>query len=176
MKVWGIHVSNARRIVAASSKKRAAELVGVTYHQFTVFASETRNATEVKLALTKPGTVYETFSAWGDGPWEAITPKETEAQTIKSPIFQVEEKVTSRTKFEEWAKRKGFPQQDWPNMFHAWQAGRRSHDTLFQDIREEACHKAHFSSPTGIEWSRGKIMGLCDRALFDLFDTHEETS
>ena len=59
-KVYGIGwMGRYRRIVAASSQKEAAQLIGTTLHHFREYASITGNKEEVELAMSEPGTVWE---------------------------------------------------------------------------------------------------------------------
>ena len=46
-----------RAVVAAPSKKRAAELLEQTMYTFNNYASETANEKDIKLAMAKPETV-----------------------------------------------------------------------------------------------------------------------
>ena len=75
LKVWGVGwMGRSRRIVAATSKKRAAELVGTSLYHFNEYASETANRTEFELAMSKPGTVFEQRCeySYSYSPWEEI--------------------------------------------------------------------------------------------------------
>lgn len=47
----------ARAVVAAPSKKRAAELLGQSMYIFNNYTCETGNKEDIKLALAKPETV-----------------------------------------------------------------------------------------------------------------------
>jgi hypothetical protein len=47
----------ARAVVAAPSKKRAAELLGLSTYMFNNYASETWNEEDLKLALAEPEKV-----------------------------------------------------------------------------------------------------------------------
>jgi hypothetical protein len=51
-----------RTIVAATSKKKAAELVGVSLYGFSDFWCETGNDTELETALASPMTVFKSSS------------------------------------------------------------------------------------------------------------------
>lgn len=77
LKVWGIGwCGTHRRIVATTSKKRAAELVGTSFYHFNEFASITGNETEVALAMAKPETVYESLdNHLDDDDWKEVTRK-----------------------------------------------------------------------------------------------------
>lgn len=54
-----------RTIVAAKSKKKAAELVGESLHQFRQYWSETGNDIEIKTALKMPGVVFQASTSMG---------------------------------------------------------------------------------------------------------------
>lgn len=76
LKVWGIYwCGTHRRIVAAATKKGAAELLGVTYYHFNEFASITANETEVALAMGKPGIVFECLNDYRNTDWKEIPSK-----------------------------------------------------------------------------------------------------
>lgn len=47
-----------RAVVAAPSQKRAAELVGISVGQFRQFWGITGNSEEIRVALSRPGTVF----------------------------------------------------------------------------------------------------------------------
>ena len=82
MKVFGGLVfrgsRQVRTIVAAKSKTKAAEAVHETLHQFRSYWCETGNATELSIALARPGQVFMASGAMGkdfrpvvyiDGAW-----------------------------------------------------------------------------------------------------------
>lgn len=72
IKVWGVGwMGTHRRIVATTSKKRAAELIGTSYYHFNEYASQTGNKEEVELAMSKPETVFEHRDFSGQ-PWKEI--------------------------------------------------------------------------------------------------------
>ncbi|MGE8063800.1 hypothetical protein [Pseudomonas sp. NPDC089569] len=62
LKVFGgltmVKGKQVRTIVAASSQKKAAELVGVSLSYLRGYWSETGNAVELKTALSQPGVVF----------------------------------------------------------------------------------------------------------------------
>ena len=63
-KVWGgeifIEGKQKRAIVATKTKKEAINLFQVSYHRFINYCCETGNETEIKIALSKPNTVFYT--------------------------------------------------------------------------------------------------------------------
>lgn len=66
MKVWGgCFDGTTRHIVAAKTKKAAAEALGVTLYSLNGWAAETGNDLELATALAEPGVV---FSAPASGP------------------------------------------------------------------------------------------------------------
>lgn len=50
--------SQTRRIVATTSQKKAAELVGWSLHSFRQYWTETGNEVEVQVATATPGVVF----------------------------------------------------------------------------------------------------------------------
>jgi hypothetical protein len=52
------HVRQCRAIVAATTKKEAAEKFGISMHEANGFMSETGNDEEIALAMSKPGQVF----------------------------------------------------------------------------------------------------------------------
>jgi hypothetical protein len=64
----------ARSIVAAKTKKAAAEAFGFTTYYMNNWASETWNETEVAVATAKPGTVFY-FDQYGDRQWHELREK-----------------------------------------------------------------------------------------------------
>lgn len=59
LKVFGGCLTGSdRTIVAATTKKRAAELLRVSIHYFNSYCNETGNEAEVQLALSNPEVVY----------------------------------------------------------------------------------------------------------------------
>lgn len=54
-----------RTIVAASSQKRAAEILNIGLYDFRSRFSETVNPVELKIALAKPGVVFQASSTMG---------------------------------------------------------------------------------------------------------------
>jgi len=72
IKVWGIGwMETHRRIVATTSKKIAAGLIGTSFYHFNEYASETGNKEEVELAMSKPGTVFERRD-FSKQPWKEV--------------------------------------------------------------------------------------------------------
>jgi hypothetical protein len=69
LKVFGgltvVKGKQVRTIVATTSKKKAAELVGESIHQINTWWEETGNATEVAVATAKPDTVFVASSDMG---------------------------------------------------------------------------------------------------------------
>lgn len=70
LKVYGglIHSGAAgqlRTIVAATSRAKAAELLGVTVCEMAAYWSETGNKDELAFALSNPGQVYQATSSMG---------------------------------------------------------------------------------------------------------------
>ena len=63
MKVYGTdqyfkqNVRQCRAVVAAKSKKRAAELLGMSMYTFNNYACETGNKKELEKAMAQPETV-----------------------------------------------------------------------------------------------------------------------
>jgi hypothetical protein len=58
MKVYGMSFGRERGIVAAKTKRAAAEAFGVTLHAFNGFACPTGNPEEIEIAMGKPGTPF----------------------------------------------------------------------------------------------------------------------
>jgi hypothetical protein len=58
-------LAQVRTIVAASSKKQAAELLGVSLSEVSSWWSVTGNPAEL-FALTQPGVVFQATSSLGD--------------------------------------------------------------------------------------------------------------
>jgi hypothetical protein len=59
MRVWGGCCSGIyREIVATKTKKEARELFGVSYSYFEDYYCETGNKKEIKIAMSKPRTVF----------------------------------------------------------------------------------------------------------------------
>ena len=59
LKVWGgCFDGTTRQIVAAPTKKVAAEALGQTMHGFSDYASETANPDEVDVATSDPGSPF----------------------------------------------------------------------------------------------------------------------
>jgi len=62
LKVFGGNIQvggkQVRAIVATKTKKRAAELFGVSLYHFNQFCCETGNATELQVAQGNPETVF----------------------------------------------------------------------------------------------------------------------
>ena len=56
--VHGITLYNRRTIVAAPTKKRAAELLGITARHLREFGCPTGNQTELDVALAEPETCF----------------------------------------------------------------------------------------------------------------------
>lgn len=55
----GLGELQVRTVIAARSKKRAAELLGISIGEINSYWSETSNTVEVALALSHPETVYQ---------------------------------------------------------------------------------------------------------------------
>ena len=79
LKVWGVSAFprpenvQQRCIVAAYTKKRAAELIGVSLHYFNGYASETGNKEECEMAIAKPETVFACRRhTYNDIPWHEV--------------------------------------------------------------------------------------------------------
>jgi hypothetical protein len=64
LKVYGgltmLHGKQVRTIVATTSQKAAAELVGISLSYLRGYWSETWNRQELEVALAQPGTVFRT--------------------------------------------------------------------------------------------------------------------
>lgn len=60
----GIGYRQCRTIVAATSKKAAAEAMGMTDYEFNRYGSVTGNEYELELALGSPGTVFVETIPW----------------------------------------------------------------------------------------------------------------
>jgi len=59
MRVWGgCFDGTTRQIVAAKTKKAAAEALGVSLYHFNNYGGETGNDLEVSVAMQCPGTPY----------------------------------------------------------------------------------------------------------------------
>lgn len=59
LKVYGVNYDGrTRRIVAATSQKKAAELTGVSFYSFSNYGCETGNKEEIEIAMKNPGTVW----------------------------------------------------------------------------------------------------------------------
>jgi hypothetical protein len=70
LKVYGGCFDGAtRQIVAAPTKKAAAEALEVSVYHFNEYSCETGNLTELSVALADPG---KPFSAPANGPQEAV--------------------------------------------------------------------------------------------------------
>ena len=52
------HARQVRAIVAAPSRKAAAELFGITMHTARGFMGETGNSADIEQAMSAPGTVF----------------------------------------------------------------------------------------------------------------------
>lgn len=57
-------------LVAAASKKRAAELFGMSMHHFNDYASETGHKDSIELAVANPETVFTKSMRLGDPGWQ----------------------------------------------------------------------------------------------------------
>ena len=74
LKVYGIGwMGRHRRIVATTSKKKAAELIGTSLYHFNEYGCETGNEEEIKLAMSKPETVFEREDWRAGAPWVEVT-------------------------------------------------------------------------------------------------------
>jgi len=69
-KVWGglefVHGKQVRTIVATYTKKRAAELLGVSMYYFNNYWTKTGNDIELEVALSEPETVFRASSSMGN--------------------------------------------------------------------------------------------------------------
>ena len=77
LKVWGVGwMGTHRRIVATTSKKKAAELIGTSFYHFNEYACTTANDEEIYVAMSKPETVFESKNTCRGGePWKEIIKK-----------------------------------------------------------------------------------------------------
>lgn len=74
LKVYGVGwMGRHRRIVATTSKKKAAELIGTSLYHFNEYGCETGNEEEIKMAMSKPETVFEQSLRSSSSPWVEIT-------------------------------------------------------------------------------------------------------
>jgi hypothetical protein len=81
LKVWNgsdiIEGIQYRLIVAARSRAEASRLTGVSTAQIKKYWSITANEEQIKLAKSKPGTVFICEMNYGNSPWaELITARE----------------------------------------------------------------------------------------------------
>lgn len=62
LKVYGGDViighTQVRAIVATTSKEKVAEIVGITLYEIKTYWSDTRNESEVEVAMSNPGVMY----------------------------------------------------------------------------------------------------------------------
>jgi hypothetical protein len=58
-----------KTIVAATSQKKAAELAGVSLNYLREHWSVTGNAAQIRVATSKPGTVFYGEDRWGNEQW-----------------------------------------------------------------------------------------------------------
>jgi hypothetical protein len=73
LKTYGINYDgNNRRITAATSMKKAAQLIGTTYNHFSLYGAETGNELECDLCLKYPGTVFSKSTRIHDGKYEQV--------------------------------------------------------------------------------------------------------
>jgi hypothetical protein len=74
MKVFGVNYNRiTRRLVAAETQKKAAELCGLKLHHFREYASETGNVEEVELSMKEPYVVWSQAYSHGS-PWIRVSP------------------------------------------------------------------------------------------------------
>jgi hypothetical protein len=72
--VWGGNLDGRNRaIVAAPTKKAAAEAIGVSLYEFNRFYGRTGNAEDIAQALSAPGTVFKRKS-FSSEPWTVHVP------------------------------------------------------------------------------------------------------
>ena len=69
LKVWGVHFNNHRHIVAAPSRKKAAEILGVSQRFMADYGCATGNAKEIALAMSRPGVIFHRHSNDYTGPY-----------------------------------------------------------------------------------------------------------
>lgn len=73
MKVFGVNYDGrSRRIVAAKTKKEAAQRLGVSLHQFRNYGCQTGNQEEIELAMREPGVVWSIGFALNSN-WVRVT-------------------------------------------------------------------------------------------------------
>lgn len=71
LKVYGCGwMGHSRRIVATTSQKEAAKLIGVSLSEFRNYGCETGNEEEIKVAMEKPGTAFERKRWSAKEPWK----------------------------------------------------------------------------------------------------------
>ncbi len=101
MKVYGGNWCGlARRVVAAPSKKRAAELLGVSLPEFNKTFSETANRAEWQLTLVNPEIVYTQPYDSPHAPFIAVPvrrPDKTSGEQHKGGGAHLEQKRVTRT-------------------------------------------------------------------------------
>lgn len=72
---WGAGLAGQlRTVVAATSQKEAAGLVGIPLSQFREWWHETGNSVEISVAMSKPGAVFVQPLDAGDTPFVERTP------------------------------------------------------------------------------------------------------
>lgn len=73
LKVYGDN-SAQRSIIAAQTKKRAADIVGLTVNEFNRHWCETGDPKEIDLALSQPEVIFKSSSFSGDD-YKPVMPK-----------------------------------------------------------------------------------------------------
>ena len=77
MKVWGGLITNYKRassethgqvktIIAAANQREAAKIVGCSLYEFRGWWTETGNVQEIKIAMSKPGVMFQASSSMGN--------------------------------------------------------------------------------------------------------------
>lgn len=75
LKVWRVNYDGRHtRVVAAKSRRQAAELMGVKYGHMTTYGGETWNDEQIVMAMKEPGVVWSQGTRIGS-PWVKIEPK-----------------------------------------------------------------------------------------------------
>lgn len=62
------------RMVAATSKRAAAALIGVSLHEFNAYYGETSNAQDIATALAEPGAVFSKPYTDHKANWRRVKP------------------------------------------------------------------------------------------------------
>lgn len=75
LKVYGCNEDGRyRAIVAATSQKAAAELIGISVNHLREYGSQTGNAKEIEIAMRRPGMVWRRHMSRPHYPWELGAP------------------------------------------------------------------------------------------------------